>query len=193
MHPLAPFYHDPLDDALDAVEDSIERWRDPRALGPPMDDAEMMDPLGRMLGELEASIEGMTVPPLRPFGDSGPLPVMPGPPAPIVYGSFGQEPPAPQEPWEKPWGMIEPPLAARPYYTHDGLTNRPYRLQFGGSTGVRGETTATSRRCPELEEVIEETACSSCGRWGDHGTGVEQCYYDWKQEEQDREEGEDET
>jgi hypothetical protein len=153
----------------------------------------MMDPLGRMLGELEASIEGMTVPPLRPFGNPDPPPVMPGPPAPIVYGSFDQHPPASQEPWEKPWGMIEPPLAARPYYTHDGLTNRPYHPQFGGGTSGRGETAATSRWCPELEEAIEKTACSSCGKWGDHGAGVEQCYHDWTQEEQDREEGKDET
>ena len=187
--PLAPFYHDPLDDALSSLEDSVERWRDPQmTFWAP--DACFMDPVAEMLGELEASIEGTTVPPPRPFD---PPPVMPGPPEPIVYGSFDQHPPASQEPWEKPWGMLEPPLAAKPYFTHDGLTNRPYHPQFGGGTGVQGETAATSRWCPEQEEAIEETACSSCGNWGDHGTGVEQCYHDWKQEEQNREEGEVET
>jgi hypothetical protein len=190
---LPPYYTDPLHDKLDAAEDSVERWRDPNALGLPVDDAEMMDPLGQMLGQLEASIEWTTVPPLRPFGDPEPPPVMPGPPAPIVFGSFGPAAPAPQEPSEKPWGMVEPPPAARPYFAYDGLTNRPYHPQFGGGTGVRGETATTRRWCPDLEEAIEETACSSCGNWGDHGAGVEQCYYDWKQEEQDREEGEDET
>jgi hypothetical protein len=58
--------------------------------------------------------------------------------------------------------------------------------RFGGGTGVQSETAATSRWCPELEEAIEETACSSCDK-------VEQCYHDSKQEEQDREEGEVET
>ena len=89
---MEPYYSDPLHDKLDAAEDSGEGWRDPRALGPPVDDAEMMDPLGRRLGKLEAGIEGTTVPPLRPFGEPEPPPVMPGPPAPIVYGSFGQAP-----------------------------------------------------------------------------------------------------
>jgi hypothetical protein len=174
-----------LDDTLSSLEDSVELWRDPQTtFGAP--DACFMDPVAEMLGELEASIEGTTVPPLRPFGNPDPPPVMPGPPEPIVYGSFDQHPPASQEPWEKPWGMLEPPLAAKPYFTHDGLTNRPYHPQFGNSTGVRGETAATSRWCPELEEAIEETACSSCDK-------VEQCYHDSKQEEQDREEGEVET
>jgi hypothetical protein len=99
-----------------------------------------------------------------------------------------------QEPWGKSWDTIEPPPAAKPYYTHDGLMNRPYHTQFGGGTGVRGETAATSRWCQELEEVIEETACSSCANWGEHdGDGIERCYHDSKQKEQDREEGEDET
>jgi hypothetical protein len=189
---MEPYYSDPLHGELDAVENSVERRRDPLELGPPVNDAKMMDPLGLMLGELEASIEGTTVPPLRPFGEPEPPPVMPGPAAPIVFGSLGREPPAPQEPWERPWGMIEPPLAARPYYAHDGLTNHPYHPQSGGGTGIRGETAATSRWCPEREEAIEETACFSCDKWGEHD-GVEQCYHDWKQEEQDREEAEDET
>jgi hypothetical protein len=89
--------------------------------------------------------------------------------------------------------MVEPSLAARPYYTHDGLTNLPYHPQFGGDTGIRGETTAKSRWCPDLNQAVEEATCFTCDCWGDHGAGVEQCYYDWKQEEQDREEGEDET
>ena len=188
--PLEPYYSDPLHDALDAVEDSVERWRDPQmTFWAP--DACFMDPVAEMLNELEASIEGTTVPPPRPFD---PPPVMPGPPEPIVYGSFDQHPPAPQEPWEKPWGMIEPPLAARPYFTHGGLTNRPYHPQFGGGTGVRGEAATTSRWCPELEEAIEETACSSCGKWGDHdGDGVERCRYDKLDETEDEGDRDHET
>jgi len=186
---LEPYYSDPLHDKLDAAEDSVERWRDPLALGPPGNDAEMMDPLGRILGEVEASVEGTTVPALRPFGEPEPPPIQPGPPAPIVYGSFSREPPAPQEPWEKPWGVIEPPPAAKPYLTHDGLTNRSYHPQFGGSTGIRNNAGSSEKWCARDECTVDEAAeCPSCDEFGDHdgdGDGVERCRYDWLEETED--------
>jgi len=191
---MAPFYGDPLREQLDAVEDSVERWRDPRALGPPGNDAEMMDPLGRMLGELEVSIEGTTVPPFRPFGEPEPPPIQPGPLAPTVYGSFSREPPAPQEPWERPWGMVEPPLAARPYFAPDGLSREPYRPHPGSNMGSLGRTSVPTRWCLDRKEAVEVTACEKCDKWGEHdGNGVEQCYHDSNQEKQDQEDGEDET
>jgi hypothetical protein len=184
--PLEPYYSDPLHDKLDAAENSVERWRDPNALGPPGNDAEMMDPLGLILGELEASREGMTVPPLRPFGEPEPPPTQLGPPSPIVFGSFSREPPAPQEPWEGPWGEIEPPLAGRPYLTHDGLTNRPYHPQFGGSTGIRNNAGSNEKWCARDQcAVDEEETCPSCGEFGDHD-GVERCRYEETEDEGDR-------
>jgi len=191
---LSPYYTDPLHDKLDAVENSVERWLDPTATGPLGNDANLMDPLGQMLGELEASIEWTTVPPLRPFGEPEPPPIQPGPPAPTIYGSFDREPPMPQEPWERPWGMLEPPLLATPYFAHEGLTNRPYHPHPGSSTGSLGQTSVPTRWCPDRDEVVEVTACETCDKWGEHdGDGVEQCYHDWKQKKQDQEEGEDES
>ena len=183
---MEPYYSDPLHDALDAAEDSVERWRDPRALGPPVDNAEMMDPLGRILGELEAGIEGRTVPPLRPFGEPEPPPVMPGPPAPIVYGSFSRDPPAPQEPWEKPWGMIKPPPAAKPYLTHEGLGTPSDRPRSHGSTGIRNNAGSSEKWCARDQcTVNEEEDCPSCDEFGDHD-GVERCRYEETEDEGDR-------
>jgi len=58
------------------------------------------------------------------------------------------------------------------------------------ATNAQNVLTACSNGLPSSPGI---KPCSSCSMWGDHGAGVEQCYYDWKQEEQDREEGEDET
>jgi len=176
---MAPFYTDPLHEQLDALENSVEWFHDPAALSPPGlgDD---LDPLGQALGQVEESIEWTTVPPLRPFGEPEPPPVQPGPPAPIVYGSFGQTPPASQEPRGKPWGMIEPPSAARPYLTHDGLTNRPYHPQFGGSTGIRNNAGSSEKWCARDQcAVDEEEDCPSCDDFGDHDDeDVERCRYE---------------
>jgi len=144
-----------------------------------------MDPLGLMLGKLEASIEGTTVPPLRPFGEPEPPPTQPGPPAPIVYGSFSHEPPSPQEPWERPWGEIEPPLSARLYFAPDGLTNRPYHPQFGGGTGIRNNAGSNEKWCARDECTVDEAEkCPSCDDFGDHD-GVERCRYDLLEETED--------
>jgi len=89
--------------------------------------------------------------------------------------------------------MVEPPLAARPFYTHDGLTNRPYHPQFGGGTGVRGETSASTRWCLDHKESVEVTACEECDKWEDHGVdGIEQCLHDWQEENERQKKGEDE-
>ena len=184
---MEPYYSDPLHDALDAAEDSVERWRDPLALGPPVNDAEMMDPLGRRLGKLEATIEGTTVPPLRPFGEPEPPPIQPGPPAPTVFGSFSRDPHAPQDPWDRSWGEIEPSPAARPFLTHDGLTNRPYHPQFGGSTGIRNNAGSSEKWCARDECTVDEAEdCPSCDEFDDHyGDGVARCRHDQIEETED--------
>jgi len=84
--------------------------------------------------------------------------------------------------------MIEPPTAAKPYLTHDGLTNRPYHPQFGGSTGIRNNAGSSEKWCARDEcTVDEEEACPSCDEFGDHdGDGVERCYFDWLEENQEQ-------
>ena len=89
--------------------------------------------------------------------------------------------------------MVEPPLAARPFYSHDGLTSRPYHPQFGGGTGVRGETSAPPRWCPDRGEAVKVTACEECDKWGDHGGQMEECLLDWEKKQQAKEGQEDES
>jgi len=189
---MAPFYADPLHEQLDAIECSAERFHDPAALSPP-GPGDDPDPLGQALGQLESSIEWTTVPPLRPFGEPEPPPIQPGPPAPTVYGSFSREPPAPQEPWERPWGMVEPPLAARPYFAHDGLSRESYRPHPGSNTGSLGRTSVPTRWCPDRGEAIEVTACKECDKWSDHGGQMEECLYDSEEKQQAKEGHEDES
>jgi len=189
---MAPFYTDPLHEQLDALENSVEWFHDPAALSPPGlgDD---LDSLGQALGQVEESIEWKTIPPLRPFGEPEPPPVQPGPPAPIVYGSFGQTPPASQEPRGKPWGMIEPPPAARPYFAPEGLSREPYRPHPGSNPGSLGRTSIPTRWCPDRGEAIEVTACEECDKWGDHGGQMEECLLDWEEKQQAKKGQEDES
>ena len=189
---MAPFYADPLHVQLDAIEYSVERFHDPAALSPPGpgDDS---DPLGQALGQVEASIEWTTVPPFRPFGEPEPHPIQPGPPAPTVYGSFSREPPAPQGPWERPWGMVEPPPPARPYFAHDGLSREHYRPHPGSNTGSLGRTSVPTRWCPDRGEAVEVTACETCNKFGNHGGQMEECLYDWEEKQQPKESQEDES
>jgi len=180
---MAPFYADPLHEQLDALEYSVERFHDPAALSPP-GPGDDPDPLGQALGQVEASIEWTTVPPFRPFGEPEPPPIQPGPPAPTVYGSFSREPPAPQEPWERPWGMVEPPPAAKPYFTHEGLSREPYRPHPGSNPGALGRSSITTRWCPEKNREVEESTCYECALWDDHGAGFEECRYEWEERQQ---------
>jgi hypothetical protein len=182
---MAPFYTDPLHEELDALERSTEQFLDPNTTSPPWLDPGP-DALGKLLGQVEESIEWTTVPPLRPFGEPEPPPVQPGPPAPTVYGSFGPTSPASQEPRERPWGTIEPPPAARPDLTPEGLSREPYRPHPGSSTGSLGRNAIPTRWCPDRGEAVEVTACEACDKWGDHdGDGVEQCYYEWEEKQKE--------
>jgi hypothetical protein len=189
---MAPFYTDPLHEELDALETSVEQFLDPNTTSPPWLDPGP-DALGQMLGQAEASIEWTTVPPLRPFGEPEPPPIQPGPPAPTVYGSFGPTSPASQEPRERPWGTIEPPIAARPFFAPEGLSREPYRPHPGSNPGALGRSSITTRWCPEKNREVEESTCYECPLWEDHGAGFEECLHDRKQEKQNQEEGEDET
>jgi hypothetical protein len=89
--------------------------------------------------------------------------------------------------------MVEPPLAARPFYSHDGLTNRSYHPQFGGGTGVRGGTSETTRWCLDRKKAVEVTTCEECDKWGDHGGQMEECLYDWEEKQHPKESPEDES
>jgi len=178
-------YSDPLRPLLDALEDSVESFRSPESAWIPGSDRNFMDDLGLMLGRLEEHIEMTHVPP--PVVEA--LPVPPAQPQlPLSVGPTSEGPPLVPEAPRLTRTELEPPLAARPYVTHEGLMPPSYRPSRGGSTGTRNPSGDRHvRRCPETSEYVdEEEACAACDRFGDHGAGFAQCFYDWMQENADR-------
>lgn len=181
--PLAPYYHDPLHDMLDAVENSVERWRDPLALSPPLPEVEK-DPLWLQLSALEAQIEGTIIhpaPPVPGFEPPGPPPIEP----------VRMQPPSPGPPLPEEGRIVDAvelraPGAARPFFTPEGLSRDSYRPHPGSNPGRLGGTSIPSRWCPELNEAIEPTRCSACEQWGDHGSGIEECRHDWQERNQEK-------
>ena len=184
---------DPLvhgDPMLDALERQIESTVVPGALPP--DDPVGMDPLARMMGTLEASTEGVTVPPAEPEEPALFQPAPPDPPSPALGGPRSPDPPPFPEPTSRVRTAIEPPLAARPYFAHDGLSREPYRPHPGSNTGSLGRTSVPTRWCPDRGEAIEVTACEKCDKWGNHGGQMEECLYDWEERQRAKENQEDE-
>jgi hypothetical protein len=71
------------------------------------------------------------------------------------------------------------PPAARPFFTHEGLDNRGYHPQLGGSTGIRADSAPLRRWCNERKELVTQEACASCP--------VEDCCYESEQESEKKE------
>lgn len=185
-------FDDPLHDELDALENAIESLPGPGDLYPGLDIH--LDPLGKVLGAVESSVEEPLAPsfgvaPLetpRAFDSSAPPPTpepaMPaGPviPGPLMLADLR----------ERPWdGGLEPPSVARPFPVRNGLQPKQYSPRGGSGTGIRhaGEPAATTRRCPETNQSVdEEGACrNGCEKHRDWGAGFEQCYYDWLEKEE---------
>jgi hypothetical protein len=84
--------------------------------------------------------------------------------------------------------MIEPPLAARLYFTHDGLASARYQPLMGGSAGIRNTTpTSPTRWCPQAKDVVPQDACAGCPAWADDGGGSPACALEAKANEDDDE------
>jgi len=179
---------DPLWDSLDGLEDSIA-W-DPGlspGLGPDPDD--FMDETARLLGMLEASIEGTTLPPafepeppvLEPAPDPGPhLAELPGPTSP--------PPPVRDEPRASQTPGLKAPPAARPFLAMDGLSPSSYRPRAGHTgAGIRNPAVLSSdygagetRECPRDGDTVEIEQCRDCP-WFDPDSG--DCLYGEDEEE----------
>ena len=180
-----------LDPMLDALEQQDEATAIPGES--PRDDWAGMDRTARLCGELEATIEGATTTPTKQEEPDFFSPTLPFQPSLAVGGPRSPDPPPFPESTNHVQTAIEPPLAARPYFVHDGLSREPYRPHPGSNPGSLGRTSVPTRQCLERGEV-EVTACEQCDKWGEHdGDGFKQCYHDWKQEKQDQEDGENET
>lgn len=176
-------YYDPIWGQLDALENSIERSMDPGLVFYPNPD-QYIDVLGHELGALEASMDGAVIPPLKIAGPE--LPVLtPQTPQPRIPAPVSDGPPLLPEPMERYWTEMEPPLAARPYYSPAGLSRQPYRPHGRGGTGIRHDSnrTALINWCAEVNQYVHEEYCHSCDQWDDHGSGYEQCYHQWAEEE----------
>lgn len=174
---------DPFDDpTMDALERGIEHpsgFEDPLA----EHDQPLMDDIGRALDALEASIEGTVIRPTEP------IPVEPLPPAPEPPGLVSQGPSEgpPLEPEHRrlDWISLNPAPAAMPFFTHEGLHAPSDRPRSRGSTGIRNNAGSRARWCPRDQCTVDEADCPSCDEFGDHGDGVERCYFDWLEENQD--------
>ncbi|MGB2754288.1 MAG: hypothetical protein WBD75_08075 [Phycisphaerae bacterium] len=182
---------DPMPSMLSALEKQIESTTVPGPL--PLDGPLGMDPMGQILGQLEASIEGTATPPTKLEEPDMFAPTLPEPPPLAVGGPRSPDPSIPEEHRAVEWIEMKPPLAARPFFAHDGLSREPYRPHPGSNPGSLGRSSIPTRWCPEKDHEVEESTCYECALWDDHGAGIEQCYHDWKQEKQDQEKGGDET
>ena len=184
-------YSDPIRDDLDLLESSIERSFEvlPR---PWFETEDLMDSLGLALDAVEAGIEGTVIPPTEPVRVELP-PVEPM--ERLLQQDSGKGPPPLPAPGRHDWIALQPPLAARPYFTQDGLAAPSYQPRGGRGAGIRNETGQRIRWCPKEEQTVdEEEECPSCDEFSDHGDGVEQCLYDWLEENREpdgAEEGDD--
>lgn len=177
--PKNPIIPDPLHKTLDNLECAAERWVDPAALGFPLTD-ELMDPMGQMLTRLEDSIDfGADLQPKLPAVEPEPLPIAQLPAAVKAPAPRNPDPPAPVESQERDWPTLMAPPAARPYFAHEGLDDRGYHLQLGGSTGIRADSAPLTRWCDERKELVTQETCSSCT--------IEECCYESEQESEKKE------
>jgi len=180
MEPIDP--HDPLDD-LDAWEQWIEPPFEPSVRFPDPD-VFYMDDVGRMAGDLEATVEAALVPPpATPEAQASiPRPESGAPPFAVSVPSGPLRPP---EPERLPWVAMEPPPAARPSITRDGIGPPDRQSRGGGGRGRSGAAFSSSLRpCAESREPVDEIEdcprCTSFGDWA--GDGRERCYHDWREE-----------
>lgn len=176
LNPLAG--QDPLDPLgnpmLDALARSIEN---PHVVADPLvaNDEPFIDDLAAALGDLEDTIERTVVPP--PVQPEPPV-LAPIPSGPTSLGPTSKGPPPPPEPIERPWIEMQPPRAARPFLSHNGLAPSSYRPHGRAGTGIRNEgTSEMSRWCPAINQPVDDEACESCEYWDEDDEPESQCHY----------------
>jgi hypothetical protein len=182
--PTEPPYSDPIRDALEDLEFSIDRSLGPGlALNPELDWE--MDRMGHILNALEASIEGSVVPRANPV-ELEPFVQPPSLPVPMAQGFVGPGPPRLPEPVERRWGDLKPPVAATPFFLPDGPKAPSYHPLSGSETGIRNtDEQELMRWCAEVNQPVRQEDCQGCEQWGDHGDGFERCRHDWLAENED--------
>ena len=153
---LAPYYADPLHQMIGMLELDIELTPSPVPVG--MFEPLLPDPIAEQLEMLEDGIEGMTIPGPPPPPD---LPVATLPPSLALGGPRSPDSPVPEEALGRDWPGLMAPPAARPFFTHEGLDDRGYHPQLGGSTGIRADSALPACWYHERGAVTGEM-CASC-------------------------------
>ena len=178
-------YLEPIQPDLDALESSIERLSEPvdPLLGNP---DRFMDDLARQLGDVEQATESaMRLPPSEPDESYpvAPAPVESAAPAGDGTGSTGPGPLTEPVQEQRTHIELQPERPAMPFFRRDGITPSSYAPRRGGGAGIRNSGGASAIRwCPRDDELVTDDICEDCDKWGDHGNGYAQCYYEWAEE-----------
>ena len=180
---------------FDPMLDALERQNEVTVIPgeSSKDDWAGMDRTCRLCGELERGIEGKTLPPSKQEEPDLFAPTLPTPPSLAGGGPRSPDPPPFPESTSHVRTALEPPLAARPFFAHDGLSREPYRPHPGSNPDSLGRTSVPTRWCPDRGEAVEVTACEERNKRGDHGGQMEECLYDSEEKQQAKEGQEDES
>ena len=169
-------------DPLDAVESSVERLSEPvdPLLGNP---DRFMDDLARQLGDVEQSaMSAMRLPPSEPDESLAPRPASAGPLVPTGAGTGSAGPgPFPDSAQEQQSQIeLKPERAAVPFFRSDGITASRHTLRRGGGTGIRSSGGASAGIwCEPRKANVSLMTCLDCPEYSDHGSGYQECYYEW--------------
>ena len=154
-------FHDPINDR-ESAHDPLRL----KAEMPSHEDLDLvLDPLGRMLEALEASIEGSIAPPRFE-----PEPLVLDPPASghIEQGALSPPPSLPLEPDQRPYTELRAEPAARPFFTDAGLSPPPEQSHGHAGAGIRSDSSlALTRWCAETNTFVDGCTCPECGLWDD--------------------------
>ena len=157
-----PFFEDPFEAMANVFDNPTDlSFGLNGAVSPPNPDY-YMDASGRALTELEESIKGTVVPPTK---IEEPM-LSPEPPAPITEGYTSEGPPPPPEGTEHPWNTLQPPPAARLYYTPHGIMSplspshhRPGRAG-AGIRNANASDDQPERYCEWAQDWVPLTTCT---------------------------------
>jgi len=167
-------WHDPLGEQLNAVERSAEDCR-------PIDH-QHIDDIGKTLGRVEAHAEvdqflDPTAQTLGRIEDQTERSVI----SPEVSDGG-----APTPRGLAPSCVRQSQLDLRRTSTFDCYHDRralrlpdAFRRSARAVGASPGSGRDAPRRCPASGDFVDEELCRQCDQWGDHGSGEEQCYYDW--------------
>jgi len=171
----APFLEDPFEAMASAFDNPTGLpFGNGEGISLPNPD-KYMDNFPRTLGVLEESLDGTTPPPAELEEPS----LSPEPSQPIMQVYVSGGPPLPPEPAEHLWISLKPPLAARPYFTPDGIATPSYRSSGRAGTGTKNGSSSQNDYvyCPAEDVWAAQQNCPDCKHYDSDGGACEyQCH-----------------